>query len=148
MWCNVCEGLCFKPLQILRKLVLQECHVPQRSLNRGIHQLLLQLLGFLGGYGSKCEGRVFVSSHYLLRISANNDLIAIVCRHLWRGVWVGLWGCWNYLYTCHRFALWWCRRHKFIAHYVCCWSECKICAWMQKQDLSIFGFMQKKVGQF
>lgn len=82
MWCNVCEGLCFKPLQILRKLVLQESHVPQRSLNRGIHQLLLQLLGFVGGYGNKCEGRVFVSSHYLLRISANNDLIAIVCRHL------------------------------------------------------------------
>ena len=69
----------------------------------GIHQLLLQLPGFVG-------------NEFLFQVvvcwGSEQDLIAVVCRHLRRGVWVGLWGCWNYLYGCHRFALWWCRRHK------------------------------------
>jgi hypothetical protein len=99
------------------------------------------LLGFMGA--RLYDGWVFVSNCCLLRISANNDLIAVVCRHLWRGVLVGLWGCWDCFYGCRRFTLWWCRRHTFIAHYVCCRSECNICAWIQKHDSSIFRFMHK-----
>lgn len=38
----------------------------------------------LGGTGASVRGDIFVSSCHLLRINADNDLMAVVCRCSWR----------------------------------------------------------------